>query len=92
MGSLVALKQQLAVVEAECSLLQNLTLNLHRGDQIMALNPRTSANSSRAGLKKEESVHQFDKEMEPMSQEGEPASTGLEDAASHYAQCDLNVF
>jgi hypothetical protein len=32
-------------------------------------------------------VHQFDEEMEPVNQEGEPASTGLEDAASHYAQC-----
>jgi hypothetical protein len=33
MGSLIELKKQLAVVKAKCSLLQNLTLKLRKGDQ-----------------------------------------------------------
>jgi hypothetical protein len=36
MGSLMDLKKQIAVVEAECSLLQNLALNLCKGDQSIA--------------------------------------------------------
>jgi hypothetical protein len=53
----------------------------------MASNPRTSTNLSRVGLKEEEIVHQFDKEIEPVSQDVEPASIGLEDDTSHYAHC-----
>jgi hypothetical protein len=53
----------------------------------MDLYPKTSTTLFRVGFKEEESMHQFDEEMEPVSQEGELVSTSLEDAASHYAQC-----
>lgn len=60
----MALKQQLVMVEVECSLLQNLMFNIHRGDQGMASNSRTLVNSSRERIKKEESMHQIDQYME----------------------------
>jgi hypothetical protein len=43
---------------------------------MMASNLRTLANLSKSRLKEEEYVHQFNKEMEPMSQEGEPTRFG----------------
>jgi hypothetical protein len=41
--------------------------------------------SSKDEIKGEETMNQFDEEMETNKQDIEPMSTGLEDTTSHYA-------
>jgi hypothetical protein len=91
MGSLLDLKKQIAVVEAECSLLRNLALNLWKGNQSIVSSQKMAVCSSKDEIKDEikgeETMNQFDEEMATTEQEIEPTSTGLEDAASRYALC-----
>jgi hypothetical protein len=87
MGSLLDLKKQIAVVEAECSLLRNLALNLWKGNQSMVSSQKMTVCSSKDEIKGEETMNQFDEEMATTEQKIEPTSTGLEDAASRYALC-----
>lgn len=51
MGTLVQQMCQIAVVEAECTLLRNMVLNLSKGDQSGASNQRQSVNSDRGEFK-----------------------------------------
>jgi hypothetical protein len=87
MGSFLDLKKQIAVVEAEYSLLRNLALNLWKGNQSIVSSQKMAVCSSKDEIKGEETMNQFDEEMATTEQDIEPTSTGLEDTASHYALC-----
>jgi hypothetical protein len=57
-------KQQIATLEAECSLFRNMVVNLRKDAQLGASNQRMSMSSRRGELKEEDIVHQLIKDME----------------------------
>jgi len=85
MSSLVKQKQRFNILEAECSMLQNLAFNL-RKDSLSSTSNKDKTNSAQAKLKEEETVHQR-KELMSIEQQLSP----LPDAGQEEAH-SLHVF
>jgi peptidoglycan hydrolase CwlO-like protein len=64
MSLLVQQKKKLDVLEAECNMLRNLVLNLHKDSLSTTSNHQISINSAREDPKEEETVHQSKEAMD----------------------------
>jgi hypothetical protein len=59
MNTLVQQKQQIDVLEVECSMLRNMVYNLSKGSHSTTSNLKMSMNSVQKGLKEEDGIHQM---------------------------------
>lgn len=82
MNFLVHQKQKLDILEAECSMLWNLALNLQKDSLSSTSNNKVSINSTRAELKEEETVHQLKEPMDIKQQHSPFLDVGWEEAKS----------
>jgi hypothetical protein len=57
MGSLVQLKQQIAILEVECGMMRNPIVNLHKYAQLGASNQRLFVNSGHSKPKEDDTMH-----------------------------------
>lgn len=63
LGTLVQQKQPIATLEAECSMLQNMVVNLSKGTQSGPSNQRMSINLAQEDFKEEDAIHQLIEDM-----------------------------
>lgn len=82
MNTLDQQKQQIQVLEAECSILRNTVYNLSKGSHLVASNYRMLVNSAQENLKKEDTVHQMMEDMDLGNQDSQPTNIGQDEAMS----------
>lgn len=82
MNTLDQQKQQIQVLEAECSILRNTVNNLSKGSHLVASNYRMLVNSAQEDLKKEDTVHQMMEDMDLGNQDSQPTNIGQDEAMS----------
>jgi hypothetical protein len=82
MNTLVQQKQQIQVLDTECSMLRNMVRNLSKGSHSAAFNYRMSVNSAQEDLEEEDTLHQTMEDMDLGSQDSHPTNIGQHEAIS----------
>jgi hypothetical protein len=76
MNTLVQHKQQINVLEVECSMLRNMVSNISKGSHYVASNHKMWTNSVQVDFKEEDIAHQLMEDMDLGNHDPHPSNIG----------------